>query len=176
MSMSKTLLAIYVALGVSAGAAAQTPDLGHPVDETDLAPWDLSVPPDGHNLPAGAGTAREGAKVFQNRCAACHGETGRENETGLAPLAGGIGSLSGPMPVKTVGSYWPYATTVFDYIRRAMPYDAPKSLNTSEIYAVTAYLLHINGIIAEDAVMNAETLPEVEMPNRDGFTPAWPSD
>jgi cytochrome c len=106
------------------------------------------------------------------KCAACHGAngTGKPADT----LAGGIGSLSSAAPLKTVGSYWPYATTLFDYVRRAMPYDRPLSLSDNEVYAVSAYILALNGIIGEDATMNAKTLPQVEMPNRNGFVSYWP--
>ena len=118
-------------------------------------------------MPDGSGTALEGAAVFASQCLACHGENG---EDGLNDrLAGGHGSLTSATPVRTVGSYWPYATTVFDYIRRAMPYQAPSNLDDNEVYAVTAFLLYINGVIGESDNINADTLPEVVMPNRDNF-------
>ena len=113
----------------------------------------------------------QGEAVFNAQCSACHSASGKG---GLAPpLVGGIGSLASPHPVRTVGSYWPYATTVFDYIRRAMPFNAPHSLSDDQVYAVTAYLLHLNGIVPADAVMDQHTLPQVQMPNRNGFRSVW---
>jgi cytochrome c len=176
--MREALLTAAAALALAGGAAAQDgaprPDLGHPVSEADLAFWDRSIPPDGRNLPEGSGTAEQGRAIFELQCAACHGMTGAETDAPMPPLIGGIGTLASDAPLRTVGSYWPYATTVFDYIRRAMPYTAPKSLSDDEIYALTAYLLAANGIIAEDDVMDRQSLPAVEMPNRDGFVSAWP--
>ena len=154
----------------NAGEAANaSPHLGHKVSEADLAFWDRSIQPDGRTLPQGSGTAKAGAAIYAERCAACHGEDGTKSPVNLPALVGGQGSLATAQPLKTIGSFWPYATTVFDYIRRAMPYDAPKSLSDSEVYAVTAYLLNLNGIVGETDVMNATTLPEVHMPNQDGF-------
>ena len=166
---------VIVALGfgaetVSAAEATDlSPHLGYKVSEADLAFWDRSIRPDGRNLPDGSGTAKAGKQVFADHCATCHGDTGAKSPFGLPALVGGRGSLASDHPLKTIGSYWPYATTVFDYIRRAMPYDAPKSLSNADVYAVTAYLLHQNGIIGETAVLNARTLPKVKMPNRNGF-------
>jgi S-disulfanyl-L-cysteine oxidoreductase SoxD len=159
--------ACVLSLG-AASAAADSPHLGQPFTPADMAAWDISIGPDGAGLPPGSGTAQQGAAVYNEKCAACHGEkgAGRPNDQ----LVGGHGTLAGDrVPVKTVGSYWPYATTLFDYVRRAMPWPEPKSLSDDEVYAVSAYLLHLNGIIAEGAVINAETLPKVQMPNRDGF-------
>ena len=155
--------------GMAAAASKPSPHLGHKVSEADLAFWDRSIQPDGKNLPKGSGTARAGAKVYADRCATCHGDDGRKSPFNFPALVGGRGTLATAHPLKTVGSFWPYATTVFDYIRRAMPYDAPKSLSDSEVYAVTAYLLNLNGIIGEDDRIDAATLPKVKMPNRDGF-------
>jgi cytochrome c len=123
--------------------------------------------PDGDGLPAGSGNAVRGRDIYEQNCLACHGDngTGGVNDA----LSGGRGSLTGPQPKKTVGSYWPYATTIFDYVRRAMPYQTPGSLSSDEIYAVTAYLLFVNDIVAADTEMNAESLPRVKMPNRDNF-------
>jgi mono/diheme cytochrome c family protein len=150
--------------------AAETPRLGQPVAPAELAPWDISIGPDGAGLPPGRGTAAQGAAVYAAKCQACHGEkgAGRPNDQ----LAGGAGTLAGDRPpVKTVGSYWPYATTLFDYIRRAMPWGETKSLGADELYAVSAYVLHLNGIVAEADVLDAASLPKVRMPNRDGFVP-----
>ena len=135
---------------------------------------DLSITPDGGNLPAGSGTAAQGKVVYEARCASCHGAAGQGGEGLADPLVGGTGSLTSKAPLKTVGSYWPYATTLFDYTRRAMPLDAPLSLSDDEVYAVSAYLLALNGIIEFDAVMTEQTLPQVEMPNREGFVSQWP--
>lgn len=149
-----------------------TPKLGQAVTEAELAFWDTSIFADGSNLPAGSGTSAKGLIVYQQKCAACHGATGAETDTRLTPLIGGIGSLATTQPVRTLGSYWPHATIVFDYIRRAMPYNAPKSLSNDEVYALTAYLLRGNGIIDESLVLDRKTLPAVKMPNRDGFVMA----
>jgi len=174
MSM-RNRAAAFVTAGLVAGSAAlagDRPDLGRPATEAEIAAWDIAVGPDGAELPPGSGTPEQGRVVYETSCLACHGE---EGVGGLQDrLVGGLGSLDTDKPVKTIGSFWPYATTVFDYIRRAMPLMAPMSLTDDEVYAVTAYLLHLNGIIAADAVMNAETLPEVEMPNRDGFVVYYP--
>jgi cytochrome c len=150
-------------------ASAQTPQFGQPISPADLAPWYIDIGPDGTNLPPGSGTVAQGEAVYAAKCQGCHGEkgAGKPNDR----LVGGQGSLApgkGPV-VKTVGSYWPYATTLFDYVRRAMPLPQPKSLTDDEVYAVSAYILNLNGIIGADAEMNAQTLAKVEMPNRNGF-------
>ena len=151
---------------------AEGPGLGTPAPPALIAAWDISVAPDGAGLPAGSGSAREGATVYEAKCMACHGKegAGKPNDR----LVGGRGTLKDAAPVRTVGSYWPYATTLFDYIRRAMPLPRPQSLGNDEAYALTAYLLYLNGIVAERAPMNAKTLPRVVMPNRDSFVPAYP--
>lgn len=143
------------------------PGLGEPVDAAAVARMSLTVYPDGAGLPPGRGDARTGAEVYQRHCQACHGPGGRGGVNG--DLVGGDGSLTGAAPLRTVGSFWPYATTVFDYVRRAMPYPAPGSLSADEVYAVTAYLLAQGGIIDADTVLDARTLPAVSMPNRGGF-------
>ena len=127
----------------------------------------FTVFPDGKGLPEGQGTAREGRAVYQQFCAACHGPNAEGDDA--AALVGGRGSLTSERPRRTVESYWPYATTVWDYIRRSMPYEAPGSLSNDEIYAVVAHLLHLGGIVGEDEVLGRESLPRIEMPNRDGF-------
>ena len=149
-------------------ASAQTPQFGQPIAPADIALWDISIGPDGVGLPPGKGTVAQGETVYVAQCQACHGEkgVGRPNDA----LVGG--SLApGKPPVKTVGNYWPYATTVFDYIRRAMPFQESKSLTNDEVYAVSAYILHLNGIIGANDVLDAQTLANVKMPNRDGFIP-----
>lgn len=155
-----------------AAAAAEGPGLGVPLPPEKLATIDIGIAPDGKGLPPGRGSAVEGEKVFAAKCAACHGVGG---ENGLHDrLVGGQGSLATEKPVKTVGSYWPYATTVFDYIRRTMPFQEPRSLTDDEVYAVTAWLLWRNGIIGQRTVVDAKSLPKVRMPNRDGFI--WTAD
>jgi S-disulfanyl-L-cysteine oxidoreductase SoxD len=152
--------------------AADGPSLGRDATPAEIAGWDISIPPDGSGLPPGGGTAAAGAAVYAAKCQSCHGEQGAGQPNDR--LVGGQGTLAGPTPVRTVGSYWPYATTVFDYVRRSMPYQAPQSLTNDEVYAVTAYLLHLNGVIAEGDAMNAQTLPQVKMPNRDNFILTYP--
>ena len=159
--------AAYLTLAMPA-AGQQGPRLGRPVSPQDLAPWDISIGPDGAGLPPGSGTVAAGETTFVAKCQACHNEKGAGTPNDR--LAGGAGTLAGDKPaVKTVGSYWPYATTLFDYIRRAMPLNDSKSLTNDEVYGVVAYLLNVNGVVPPDATMNAQTLPAVRMPNRDGF-------
>jgi len=148
-------------------AQAQVYGIGHAAGQSDLAAWNIDVAADGAGLPKGSGSVERGRSVYARQCAACHGAKG---EGGLADqLVGGKGSLATAKPVKTIGSFWPYATTVFDFINRAMPYNAPQSLSPDEVYSVTAYLLNLNGIVADNAVLDAQSLPKVRMPNRDGF-------
>ena len=142
-------------------------NLGRAVTADEIRAWDVSIPPSGTGLPPGSGSVKQGAAVYAAKCEACHGANGAGKP--VDALVGGQGTLASDSPVRTVGSYWPYATTLFDYVRRAMPTNAPKSLTDSEAYAVSAYVLQLNGIISQDAVMNAQTLPQVKMPNRDGF-------
>jgi S-disulfanyl-L-cysteine oxidoreductase SoxD len=148
-------------------APVKAPAFGSPVSAAEIARWDISVPPSGEGLPTGSGTAKQGEAVYVAQCQACHGAKGVGKPAD--PLVCGVGSLATEKPLRTVGSYWPYATTLFDYTRRAMPINNPLSLSNEEVYAVTAYVLYLNGIIAENAEMNAKTLPQVKMPNRDGF-------
>lgn len=159
---------LCTALIATPALAADAPQFGQPISPAEMAAWDISIGPDGAGLPTGQGTAAQGESVYVAKCQGCHGEkgAGKPND----PLAGGIGSLADDKPpVKTVGSYWPYATTLFDYVRRAMPFDHPKSLSNEEVYAVTAYVLHLNDIIGADDVIDAQSLPKVKMPNRNGF-------
>jgi cytochrome c len=169
---SRTLLLAVAAIGLSAAAlATEGPNLGKPVSPQDIAPWDITVMPDGTGLPAGSGTAVQGAPIFVAKCSACHGDKG----TGgiAAPVTAGPprATLDGG---KTIQNFWPYATTIFDFVRRAMPYNAPHSLKDDEVYALTAYLLNLNKIIGENDVMNAKTLPKVKLPNRDNFIIRFP--
>lgn len=145
----------------------QTTNLGRTPSSAEIAAIDIDIAPDGTGLPPGHGTARDGESVFQQRCANCH------NQSSL-PLAGGIGTLAGDDPKRTVGSFWPYATTVFDYVRRAMPPDRQARLSNDEIYAVTAFILAINGAIGPGDIMDRTTLPRVAMPNRAGFSDSQP--
>ncbi len=151
----------------TAAAPTRGPNLGATPSTAMLAAMDISIPPSGAGLPAGSGTVAQGEKVYAAKCQSCHGAKGEGKPADA--LVGGIGSLASGKPMRTVGGYWPYATTLFDYTRRAMPTTQPMSLSNDEVYAVTAYLLHLNGIVQESAVMNAQTLPQVKMPNRDGF-------
>jgi S-disulfanyl-L-cysteine oxidoreductase SoxD len=177
MSTYKWITALACVASVTCGASdmQSSPHLGRVVTQADIAAWDISIAPNGAGLPPGSGTAKQGAVLFAAKCAACHGATG----TGQAgqpapPLVGGFGSLTGDDPIKTVGSYWPYATTLFDYVRRAMPSVQPESLTNDEVYALAAYILRLNGLIKDDEVMNAKTLPKVKMPNRAKFFSVYP--
>ena len=166
MPFRPAIAAAVIALATP--VAAEDFGVGRPPTAAELRAWDIDVRGDGAGLPSGHGSVARGAAIFAAKCAACHGAKG---EGGVGPaLAGGIGTLATAAPVKTVGSYWPYAPPVFDYIRRAMPYNAPQSLSADETYAVTAYVLRLNGLVAADAVMDATSLPQVAMPNRGGFT------
>jgi S-disulfanyl-L-cysteine oxidoreductase SoxD len=152
--------------------APKGPGLGVSATAAQIESADVSVGPDGAGLPPGSGTPAQGEAVFNTKCIACHGPHG----AGIVndQLVGGQGTLTTTTPIKTIGSYWPYATTVFDYVRRAMPYQTPHSLSDPEVYALTAYLLSLNGVIAKDAVMDAKTLPQVKMPNRGNFILSYP--
>lgn len=143
--------------------------LGRPATDQDVQAWNIDVAPTGEGLPAGQGTAKQGASIFAARCATCHGPTGKEGP--MDRLVGGAGTLAGQHPIKTIGSYWPYATTLYDYVHRAMPFTSPQSLSPDEVYSVVAWLLYQNGIIAEDVVVDARSLPGISMPNRRGFSP-----
>jgi len=170
--MPKLVAAAIAPLALAAGVAlAESPHLGKPIDPADLAKWDLNVLPDGSNLPPGGGKAAEGAKIFAEKCVACHGENGQGGVA--ARLIGGPpkATLDGG---KGIANYYPYATTVFDFIRRSMPWNAPRTLTDHEVYALTAYLLAANKLIGEDEEMNATTLPKVKMPNRDNFVVRFP--
>jgi cytochrome c5 len=173
MSTLKSFAAAAIAmLLAAAGAHAEGPQLGKRLSAAEIAAWDISVLPDGGNLPPGSGTSAQGAQIYAQKCVACHGEGGK----------GGISAaLVGDAPIKTISAaekkianFFPYSTTVFDFIRRAMPWQQPKSLTDDEVYALTAYIFALNKLIAADAVMNAETLPKVRMPNRENFIVRFP--
>jgi len=163
--------ALFISLAGSA-VAAQGPNLGKDISAQDLAPWDIDIEPNGAGLPSGSGTAAQGATVYAGNCVACHGLKG---EGGLAPI------LIGNHPIKGIdeativlAGYWPYATTLFDYIRRAMPWQLPNSLTNDEVYALSAFILAGNGLIPQDQVIDATSLPKVRMPNRNGFIVRFP--
>ena len=162
-----------VALGLAAvitcALAASAAEFGRPARRDEIRLWDIDVRPDGTGLPAASGSVGRGREVYEESCAACHGDLG---QGGFADrLAGGQGSLASAHPVKTVGSFWPYATTLFDYVRRAMPYPAPQTLSDDDTYAVVAYILNLNGLVPADASLDASSLAAIKMPNRDGFVP-----
>jgi S-disulfanyl-L-cysteine oxidoreductase SoxD len=172
-SLTAVVFVIIAVTGYTRSVAQETPNLGRPATPAEIAGWDISIPPDGTGLPPGSGTPQQGAVVYTQKCQACHGEKGAGQPNDQ--LVGGQGTLTGANPVRTIGSYWPYATTVFDYIRRAMPYTQSHSLTNDEVYAVTAYLLHLKRVIGAQDVMNAQTLPQVQMPNREHFILAYPT-
>jgi S-disulfanyl-L-cysteine oxidoreductase SoxD len=164
---------LIVAFFIVPGAcSAQSPNLGRPVTPDEIRKIDITVSPDGRGLPPGSGSVSVGAAIYAKSCQACHGEKGAGKPQDQ--LTGGLGTLASAKPVKTPASYWPAATTLFDYIRRAMPITAPQSLTNDEVYAVTAYILSIDGIVPNDAVLDAKSLPRVKMPNKDGFASWWP--
>jgi S-disulfanyl-L-cysteine oxidoreductase SoxD len=184
MPSPSSLVALVALALLGSGALAQDHSgyggpypFGTAAIEEEIAAWNIGVAPDGRNLPAGSGTAAAGAEVYASYCAACHGENleGIEDDAlpqgGGEPLVGGRGTLNTDTPLMTVESYWPYATTLYDYIARAMPYMSPSSLTTDEVYSVIAFILSKGGIIEESVMIDAASLPTVEMPNRDGFYP-----
>jgi len=178
--------AASLALALLAGCGAIAPDksfglglvlpvahlnIGEQARPEQIRAWDIDVRADGRGLPPGAGSVLQGQALYQEQCLSCHGARGAG---GTAPrLVGGQGSLTGNAPIQTIGSYWPYASTLYDYINRAMPLNKPQSLKPDEVYALSAYLLNLNGIVKADAVLDAHSLPKVQMPNRNGFRPEW---
>jgi S-disulfanyl-L-cysteine oxidoreductase SoxD len=187
MSRLKVLLALAILLPGAGGAAS--PDepmvgLGVPVDPEKIPLKSITIFPDGRNLPEGKGSVSRGKAVYAAKCLGCHGARGIEGPA--ARLAGSDGFFSAsdplrilrirkyPLLVFSVGAQWPYATSLFDYIRRAMPYYAPKSLSDDEVYAVTAYVLHLNGLIKENATLDRESLPAIRMPGLARSVLAWP--
>ena len=175
-SMHKPLMVVIGSLaialgGVCAGWSAEESGygVGRLATDEEIRAWNIDVSSTGEGLPSGQGTVKQGAQVFAAKCAMCHGPTGTERPKDR--LVGGQNTLTTPKPIRTIGSYWPYATTLYDYIHRAMPFIAPQSLTPDETYSVIAWLLFQNKIIAEDAVIDAQTLPNIQMPNRNGFIP-----
>jgi mono/diheme cytochrome c family protein len=167
MYTRKPLFALVLALAFAGTAAAETPSLGKPISEADIAAWNIEVLPDGTGLPPGSGTAMQGAPIYSQKCAMCHGENGVNPARGYAPMVGPVKFDRIDTP-KTV-PYYKYATTLFDVIRRSMPYQMPRTLGNDELYALSAYILALNKIIGENEVMDAKSLPQVKMPNRDNF-------
>src|SRR6201989_133659 len=160
-------LAVAVLLCATRAEAQSPYGIGRAATPAEIAGWNIDVGGDGSNLPQGSGTVSHGSEVFAQQCAACHGAKG---EGGVGDrIVGGQGTLGTPKPVRTVGSYWPYATTLFDYIRRAMPQNAPQSLSNDDVYAVSAYILNLNGLLPADATLDARTLSAIKMPNRSMF-------
>jgi cytochrome c len=167
---TRSALALALVFAGTAALVAQSPrfGVGRPPTPDEVRGLGAAIAPDGDGLPDGSGTVAEGRTVYADRCASCHGPNGEGGGVG-APLAGGTGTLTTARPLKTVGSFWPHATTVWDYVNRAMPFDQPGLLTPREVYAVVAYILNLNGIIGDAAVMDARSLARVTMPNRDGF-------
>jgi S-disulfanyl-L-cysteine oxidoreductase SoxD len=168
MLLPKPFFAGAVAAGLLV-LPAYAVNFGRPASPDEIKLWDIDVRADGKGLPDGSGSVVHGKEVYAENCAACHGENGQDGIKDR--LVGGRGTLASDKPIKTVGSFWPYGTTVFDYIHRAMPYQAPGSLSVDDYYALTAYVLSLNGILPPDGKLDKETLPKVKMPNRDGFIP-----
>ena len=163
-------VACAAAITLVASAAPGSFGFGKPATPAEIAGWDIDVRPDGTGLPPGRGTVAQGQEIYDAKCASCHGTFGES--TDYMALAGGVGSLASGQPMRTTGSKLNHATTLFDYIRRAMPFPNPKTLTDDEVYALTAYVLHLNDILPVDAALDRDSLPGVRMPNRDGFTTA----
>ena len=170
MPMPENRIAAFVVMTLACAAPAQSQSIygiGRAATPAEISGWNIDVDRDGYNLPPGSGSVNHGREVFDQQCAACHGAKG---EGGVGDrLVGGQGTLATPNPVRTVGSYWPYAPTLFDYIRRAMPQNAPQSLSNEEVYAVSAYILHLNGLLPAEATLDAKSLSAIKMPNRNMF-------
>ena len=170
MSSSRNMLAALAAALIATTpvlAADPTPSVGRVASEAEIASWDIDARPDGKGLPEGKGSVSEGDDTFQANCAMCHGTFG---EGAGYPRLAGEGKLTGDRPEQTIGTFWPYAVTLFDYINRAMPYPAPHSLSADQVYGITAYLLNLNGLVPDDFVSDKNSLPKVKMPNEKGFT------
>jgi mono/diheme cytochrome c family protein len=169
----RAIFAASLLLAATVGASlAETPHLGKPIDEAAIANWDISILPDGTGLPKGSGTPAQGAVIYADKCVLCHGDKGKGGEAAALVSDVEIAGISASQ--KTIKNFWPYATTIFDFIRRAMPYQMPRTLGDDEVYALTAYILAENKLIGANDVMNAETLPKVKMPNRDNFIIRFP--
>jgi cytochrome c len=171
----RTACTVILAAATASGVvyAAEPYGFGRPATPRETAGWDIDVSPSGAGLPPGRGDGRQGEAIFAAKCSSCHGPRGEGKP--MDQLVGGGGTLRDKKPDKTVGSFWPYATTLFDYVRRAMPLNAPQSLTPDEVYAVSAFVLFLNGIVSQDATLDADSLPKIKMPNRDGFVSAYPT-
>jgi cytochrome c len=170
-----TLFAVVAICATALAGIVQAGELyglGQPATPEEIAGWNIDISPDGAGLPPGRGSVGEGEKIFAAKCAACHGAHGEGKP--MDRLVGGFGTVFDQHSQRTVGSYWPYATTLFDFVHRAMPLNAPQSLTPDEVYSICAYVLFLNKIVPEDATLDAATLPKVEMPNRASFTSAYP--
>jgi mono/diheme cytochrome c family protein len=170
MRMRELRIAAFAVFTLACTTAAQAQNpfgIGRAATPAEIAGWNIDVDRYGDNLPPGSGSVSHGHEIFDQQCAACHGEKG-EGSVG-DQLVGGQGTLATPKPVRTVGSYWPYAPTLFDYIRRAMPQNAPESLSNEDVYAVSAYILNLNGLLPPGATLDARTLAAIKMPNRSMF-------
>jgi S-disulfanyl-L-cysteine oxidoreductase SoxD len=177
------LLVLAAALALTCASSTvfgASPNLGKPIGNADLAPWDIDIEPDGAGLPAGSGTSEQGARIFAEQCSGCHGEGGRGAATTASgapaapPVVSDVKRNGIDDTTLTIANFWPYATTLFDYIRRSMPWTSPRSLTDEQVYALTAYILAQNKLIDDNQVINAQTLPKVQMPNRNGFIPRFP--
>ncbi len=174
------LAAALTLICASSAVLAASPNLGKPISNADQREWDIDVEPSGAGLPSGSGTSEQGAPIFAEQCSGCHGEGGKgaTTTTSGAPAAPSVVSDVKRNGIDdttlTIANYWPYATTLFDYIRRSMPWTSPRSLTDDQVYALTAYILAQNKLIDGKQVINAQTLPKVQMPNRDGFIPRFP--
>jgi cytochrome c len=162
------MVALTLVASVARGETPGHYGIGRTATDAEIAGWNIDIGRNGENLPPGSGTVAHGKEIFAEQCAACHGEKG---QGGVGErLVGGQGTIATPKPIKTVGSFWPYAPTLFDYIRRAMPQNAPQSLSNEDVYAVAGYILSMNGLLPADATLDAKTLSAIKMPNRDMFT------
>jgi cytochrome c len=172
MSTHKLVISLALSLAFGSAAFAETPGLGKNISEADIKAWNIDVLPDGTNMPPGSGTPAQGATIYAQKCAMCHGENGTNPRPGYSPMIG-IKKFDKIDAPKTV-TYYEFASTLFDVIRRSMPYQMPKTLTDNEVYALSAYILSLNKIIGENDVMNAQTLPKVKMPNAGKFTIPYP--
>jgi cytochrome c len=171
MRTSALAAAVFVLIGSPLAASSDDGfGIGRTATPNEIAGWDIDISPDGKGLPPGRGDVAFGKAVFAEKCASCHGDSGQGKP--MDRLVGGEGTIASAKPIKTVGSYWPYATTLYDFVHRAMPFSAPQSLTPDEVYSVCAYLLFLNHIVPEYATLDAKTLPNVKMPAKGLFRPA----
>ncbi len=168
---ARATLLTWLVAGASIAVAGEDFGIGRLASPSEIAGWDIDIAPDGTGLPPGRGSVREGEAIFADKCASCHGGHGEGKP--MDRLAGGSGTIGTATPIKTVGSYWPSATTLFDFVRRAMPFNAPQSLSPSQVYAVSAYVLFLNHLVPEDTILDASSLPKVAMPNRNNFVSGY---